>query len=68
MTFAVNYVGEPFNTPLLENKFFAASVKWSAGLYVTLVLNIPVGAWAGQRVGGCVRDRVVSMGGLMQRF
>lgn len=43
MTFAVNYVGEPFNTPLLENKFFAASVKWSAGLYVTLVLNIPVG-------------------------
>lgn len=43
MTFAVNYVGEPFNTPLLENRMFAASVRWSAVLYVALVIDIPRG-------------------------
>lgn len=42
-TFAVNYVGEPFNTPLLENRLFAASVRWSAALYVALVIDIPRG-------------------------
>lgn len=43
MTFAVNYVGEPFNTPLLENRLFAASVRWSAALYIALVIDIPRG-------------------------
>ena len=43
MTFAVNYVGAPFNTPLHENTPFAASVRWSAVIYVLLVLNIPPG-------------------------
>jgi len=43
MTFAVNYVGEPFNTPLEENRLFAASVRWSAALYVALVIDIPRG-------------------------
>ena len=43
MTFAVNYVGAPFNTPLEENRLFAASVRWSAALYVALVIDIPRG-------------------------
>jgi hypothetical protein len=43
MTFAVNYVGEPFNTPLSQNRLFAGSVKWSAAIYVALVLDIPRG-------------------------
>ena len=45
MTFAVNYVGEPFNTPLEQNRLFAASVRWSAALYVALVIDIPRGGW-----------------------
>ena len=49
MTFAVNYVGEPFNTPLLENRLFAMSVRWSAAMYVALVIDIPRGACG----GGC---------------
>lgn len=43
MTFAVNYVGAPFNTPLEENRLFAASVRWSGALYVALVIDIPRG-------------------------
>ncbi len=55
MTFAVNYVGEPFNTPLLENRMFAASVRWSAALYIALVIDIPRGeppGWQGSRPFG----------------
>ena len=44
MTFAVNYVGEPFNTPLLQNKFFALSVRFSVVMYFALVLDFPRGA------------------------
>jgi len=44
MTFAVNYVGEPFNTPLSENRLFYSSVRWSAALYIALVIDIPRGA------------------------
>ena len=40
MTFAVNYVGEPFATPLAENKMFALSVRWSVGMFVVLTLDI----------------------------
>lgn len=43
MTFAVNYIGEPFNTPLLQNPMFAASVRWSAALFVALVIDVPRG-------------------------
>lgn len=43
MSFAVNYVGEPFNTPLHLNTMFNAAVRWSAILYVLLVVNLPVG-------------------------
>ncbi|KAL6770987.1 hypothetical protein ACKKBF_B33495 [Auxenochlorella protothecoides x Auxenochlorella symbiontica] len=43
MTFAVNYVGAPFNTPLQENRFFALSVNWSTLAYVLLVLDLPRG-------------------------
>ena len=43
LTFAVNYVGAPFNTPLLSNKWFAVSVRWSVGMYVLLVLDIVSG-------------------------
>jgi cation-transporting ATPase 13A1 len=47
MTFAVNYVGKPFNTPLLENKMFAMSVRWSVAMFVLLSLDIVPGlaAW-----------------------
>jgi cation-transporting ATPase 13A1 len=47
MTFAVNYVGAPFNTPLLENKPFAMSVRWSVGMFVLLSLDLVPGlaAW-----------------------
>lgn len=40
MTFAVNYVGKPFTTPLMENTLFALSVRYSVGMYVLLVLDI----------------------------
>ncbi|PSC72522.1 putative manganese-transporting ATPase PDR2 [Micractinium conductrix] len=43
MTFAVNYVGEPFNTPLSENRLFAMSVRWSVAIYIALVIDIPRG-------------------------
>jgi len=43
MTFAVNYIGKPFNTPLLKNRWFALSVRWSVGMYVLLVSDIVVG-------------------------
>lgn len=43
MTFAVNYVGKPFNTPLSENKMFALSVRWSVGMFIVLVLDIVSG-------------------------
>jgi cation-transporting ATPase 13A1 len=43
MTFAVNYVGRPFNTPLAQNKMFAASVRWSAAAYVLLVADLVPG-------------------------
>lgn len=43
MSFAVNYVGEPFNTPLHLNTMFNAAVRWSAILYILLVVNLPVG-------------------------
>jgi len=43
MTFAVNYVGTPFNTPLSENKAFALSVRWSVIMYVLLVFDLPSG-------------------------
>ena len=63
MTFAVNYVGAPFNTPLRENKAFAASVQWSAALFVLLVLDLPPGAWWWGR-GACARlPRAVAQGG-----
>jgi hypothetical protein len=49
MTFAVNYVGEPFNTPMAANRLFYASVRWSAAMYVLLVLDLPRGeeGWEG---------------------
>lgn len=40
MTFAVNYIGEPFNTPLLLNTWFARSVRFSVGMYVLLTTDI----------------------------
>jgi len=40
MTFAVNYVGKPFTTPLSQNTMFALSVRWSAGIYILLVLDV----------------------------
>lgn len=43
MTFAVNYVGAPFNTPLQENRYFALSVNYSVLAYVLLVLDVPPG-------------------------
>jgi manganese-transporting P-type ATPase len=43
MTFAVNYVGEPFATPLAENKLFAVSVRYSVGMFVILTLDIVYG-------------------------
>lgn len=52
MTFAVNYVGAPFNTPLEENRLFAASVRWSAALYVALVIDIPRGEWCAANCSG----------------
>ncbi|GAB4817890.1 hypothetical protein N2152v2_004936 [Parachlorella kessleri] len=47
MTFTVNYIGRPFNTPLRENKFFFRSIRFSAIIYVLLVLDLPPGfqAW-----------------------
>lgn len=44
MTFAVNYVGAPFNTPLKENRYFALSINWSVLAFILLVLDIPPGA------------------------
>jgi hypothetical protein len=43
MTFAVNYIGRPFNTPLRQNKFFFQSIRFSAIMYILLVLDIPPG-------------------------
>lgn len=43
MTFAVNYVGAPFNTPLHQNKMFSGSVRWSVMMYVLLVLDVVPG-------------------------
>ncbi|KDD73618.1 hypothetical protein H632_c1996p0 [Helicosporidium sp. ATCC 50920] len=43
ITFAVNYAGEPFATPLRENALFFRSVKWAALSYVALVLDVPPG-------------------------
>ena len=43
MTFAVNYVGAPFATPLSENKLFAVSVRYSVGMFVILTLDIVYG-------------------------
>lgn len=43
MTFAVNYVGAPFNTPLKENRYFALSINWSVLAFILLVLDIPPG-------------------------
>lgn len=43
MTFAVNYVGEPFATPLNKNVLFSRSVRLSAGIYCVLVLDAVVG-------------------------
>jgi len=43
MTFAVNYVGEPFATPLFENKMFALSVRYSVFMFVILTLDIIYG-------------------------
>jgi cation-transporting ATPase 13A1 len=43
MTFAVNYVGEPFATPLAENKMFAISVRYSVGMFVILTLDVVYG-------------------------
>eukprot|EP00887_Chlorella_sp_A99_P006055 scaffold22.g6055.t1 len=43
MTFAVNYVGQPFNTPLSENKLFSASVRWSMLMYILLVVDVVPG-------------------------
>lgn len=43
MTFAVNYVGEPFNTPLSANKPFMLSIRYSVLIYIALVLDIPPG-------------------------
>ena len=40
MTFAVNYVGKPFTTPLAENKLFALSVRWSVAMFVLLTTDI----------------------------
>ncbi|KAL4532436.1 hypothetical protein Ndes2526B_g08333 [Nannochloris sp. 'desiccata'] len=43
MTFAVNYVGEPFATPLSQNKLFAMSVRYSVGMFVILTIDIVYG-------------------------
>lgn len=47
MTFAVNYIGAPFNTPLTQNKMFWNSIRFSGVMYVLLVLDVPPGE------GGC---------------
>ncbi|CAG9462154.1 unnamed protein product [Pedinophyceae sp. YPF-701] len=39
-TFATNYVGKPFNTPLAENKGFYYGLVAVAGLYVGMVLDL----------------------------
>lgn len=49
MTFAVNYVGAPFNTPLKQNRYFALSINWSVLAYILLVLDIP----RGRKNAGC---------------
>jgi manganese-transporting P-type ATPase len=46
MTFAVNYVGKPFTTPLAENRMFAVSIRWSVGMYVLLVTDVIPGLTA----------------------
>lgn len=43
MTFAVNYVGKPFTTPLSENKMFAISVRWSTIMFILLTVDIVPG-------------------------
>jgi cation-transporting ATPase 13A1 len=39
MTFAVNYVGEPFATPLVQNTMFAQSIRWSVMIFIVLALD-----------------------------
>ena len=58
MTFAVNYVGEPFATPLYENKMFAGSVRWSALMFFLLSLDFVYGL--------CDWFSLVSMPGIMK--
>lgn len=43
MTFAVNYVGEPFATPLAHNKLFAISVRYSVLMFALLSMDIVYG-------------------------
>lgn len=40
MTFAVNYVGEPFATSLAHNKMFAISVRYSVIMFALLSMDI----------------------------
>ena len=43
MTFAVNYVGEPFATSLAQNKMFAVSVRYSVIMFFLLSTDIVYG-------------------------
>jgi cation-transporting ATPase 13A1 len=43
MTFAVNYVGEPFATPLAANKLFAVSVRYSVIMFIVLTTDFVYG-------------------------
>jgi cation-transporting ATPase 13A1 len=46
-TFAVNYIGHPFNTSVFENKYMANMLKYGTLLFVVLALDILPGFSSG---------------------